>query len=70
MSSARVPQEWQRTQRHPELAGDELDHFEMEDGGRCIYDSDNPEAYLIGEAVEVGTDTQAHPALPRINHDP
>lgn len=69
MSSTRIPQEWQRTPRHPELPGEDLDHFGMEEG-RCIYDSSNPDAYVIGETTEVGTDTQAHPALPRFNHDP
>lgn len=63
MSSSHVPEEWQRTPRHPELAGADLDHFGMEEG-RCIYDSDNPTAYLIGDAVEIGTDQKSTPTDP------
>lgn len=46
-------QEWQRTALHPELPGKELGDFEM-DGGTCLYDRDNPAAFIVGETVPVG----------------
>lgn len=41
----------------PRLPGRDLGAFGMEEG-TCIYDTDNPEAYVIGEATEIGTDTR------------
>lgn len=49
--------EWD-VERHPVLPGRHLKHFDFQDGGRCIYDENNEDAYLIGDAVEVGTDEQ------------
>jgi hypothetical protein len=48
-------QEWERTERHPELPGGDLGSFEM-DGGTCLYDRDNPAAFIVGKTVEIGTE--------------
>lgn len=49
-------QQWERTALHPELPGGDLCYFELADcDDVCMYDDDNPEAYIIGGGVEVGT---------------
>lgn len=49
-------QQWDRTALHPQLPGGDLRCFELADGDDvCMYDEDEPEAYIIGVGVEVGT---------------
>lgn len=48
-------QQWERTARHPKLPGGDLSYFELTGGDElCIHDDANPDAYIIGEGVEVG----------------
>lgn len=56
MNAGRTSQQWERTELHPQLPGQDLCYFELTGGDDvCMYDGDNPEAYIIGEGVEVGT---------------
>lgn len=48
-------QAWDRTVLHPHLPGDDLSTLGIRDK-QCIYDPDDSEAYIIGDAVEVGTE--------------
>lgn len=41
---------------HPRLPGKRLETLELGANGEiCLFDGDNPEAYVIGKAVELGT---------------
>lgn len=56
MNTGRTSQQWDRTDLHPQLPGGDLSYFELTGGDEhCMYDEDNPEAYIIGDSVEVGT---------------
>lgn len=46
-------QAWDHTVLHPHLPGVELETLGVRDK-LCIYDPNDSEAYLIGDAVEVG----------------
>ena len=50
----RWPGAWQRTVLYPRLPGDDLEVHELEQG-TALYDPDT-RAYLVGNAVEIGTD--------------
>jgi len=50
---AGLPDEWAETGRHPHLPGGTFGTFEVE-WGVCIFDRDDPERYILGDAVEVG----------------
>ena len=56
MNTVRGSQQWERTDLHPQLPGKNLGSFGLAGGDDiCLYDDDNPEAYIIGDGVEVGT---------------
>ena len=56
MNTGRTSQQWDRAARHPELPGGDLCYFELTGGDDiCMYDDDNPDAYIIGDGIEVGT---------------
>lgn len=56
MSPSRESQQWNRTRRHPHLPGEDLETFDLgAEGEICLFDGDNPQAYLIAQGVEVGT---------------
>lgn len=56
MSAEHIPREWVRTDRHPQLPGRNLGCVSIEGGGTLLYDPDNPEAYIQGEAYPLGND--------------
>ncbi|WP_255151284.1 hypothetical protein [Halorarius halobius] len=56
MSAGHSTRQWERAERHPRLPGEDLVAFELVGSDDvCMYDDDNPDAYLIGDGVEVGT---------------
>lgn len=56
MSARRGSQQWDRTALHPALPGRRLTVEALADGDEVrLYDEENPEAFIVGEAVEVGT---------------
>lgn len=56
MSAGRGSQQWDWTALHPALPGRRLAVEPLSDGGEvCLFDEKNPDAFIVGEADEVGT---------------
>lgn len=50
-----LPEEWEQTERHPHLPGKHLAICQTEHG-TILYDRDQPNLYLIGQAITLGDD--------------